>query len=120
MRSRKPPEMPLELQERIAKEAAEKKIMEEQKQLRFEERQIERDIFRRCGHILEDVTEERHRLVEMRGGLPSWVKALMKKDPREAATWGGERWRFSKIEKCSSCGLVKVSKIADLAPGQVS
>ena len=105
---REGPPMPPELS--LDRAAAERKILEEQKQLRFEERQIEREVFRRCGHILEDVTEERHRLVELRGGLPSWVKALMEKDPRQAARWGGERWRLSKYEKCSSCGLVKVSK----------
>lgn len=94
-----------------AEETARLKALEEKRKFEAEERRIEREIFRRCDHDFEDVTEERHRLVEMRGGLPNWIKYLIgKKDPR-AMRMNSEAYKSSRYEKCGGCGLLKVSNV---------
>lgn len=83
--------------------------LKKQKHLEFEKRQIERTLFRKCGHTFKDVTKERRRLIEARG-LPSWVKYLMEKDPPDRQ-WANRRevYKTSKFEKCTGCGLLKIS-----------
>ena len=104
--------MPPELKTRLELEAEEKKVLEEEKRLEAEERQVQREVFRKCGHDYEDVTEERHALLEGRE-LPGWIKHLIEERDRK---WMGPResWRSSKYEKCTGCGLLKVSNIIDV------
>ena len=69
------------------------------KELRAKERKAERTLIRNCDHVLEDVTEERRKLIKKRG-LPSRIKRPL------------ELWKKDlKYEKCTSCGLLKVSGI---------
>ena len=105
-------EMGPRLEER-AEETAKAKAMEDLKKLEAEERRIERALFQKCDHLFEDVTEERRRLVEMRGGLPGWVKALIEKEDPRAMRMNPEAYKSSKYEKCiTGCGLLRVTRIA--------
>ncbi len=93
----------------MLKESEERRLKEEkEKRLAFEERQIQREVFRRCGHDLKDVTEERHGLLEGRE-MPGWIKRLVEKEDRLWMNRPREIWRFMKYEKCGACGLVKVT-----------
>ena len=67
------------------------------KELRAKERKAERALIRNCDHVLKDITEKRRKLIKKRG-LPSWAKRPF--------------WKKNlKYEKCTSCGLLKVSTV---------
>ena len=106
-------EMGPRFEELKAKQLEEAKALEEKRKLEAEERRIERALFQKCDHLFEDITEERLKLIEERGGPPNWFKALLeKKDPR-AVRVNLEAYKLSKYEKCNiGCGLLRVSKIA--------
>ena len=71
------------------------------------ERLAEREKFRNCDHIYEDVTEERRSIIS-KHTLPEWVKRLIEaKDYRWSRR--NEAWKTSIYEKCSECGLLKIS-----------
>lgn len=87
------PQVLKKLREREAEQLEAKRL----KELRAKERKAERALIRNCDHVLKDVTEERRKLIKKRG-LPSRVKRPI------------ELWKKKlKYEKCTSCGLLKVS-----------
>lgn len=73
-----------------------------------------REPFLDCDHVLEDVTEERRRLIEERG-LPGWVERRieeeMKKPPEKRRSSLLNRitlWKTLKYLKCGNCGLLRI------------
>jgi hypothetical protein len=71
------------------------------------DRLAEREKFSNCDHIYEDVTEERRSIISKQT-LPGWVKHLIAaKDYKWSRR--SEAWKTSIYEKCSECGLLKIS-----------
>ena len=71
------------------------------------DRLAEREKFSNCDHIYEDVTEERRSIIS-KHKLPGWVKHLIEaKDYKWSRR--SELWKTSIYEKCSECGLLKIS-----------
>lgn len=82
------------------------------KELQAKERKAERELILNCEHTLKDVTDERRKLIEERD-IPERIKRLKAKDPPDRI-WGNKRelWKEDlKYEKCTSCGLLKISNI---------
>ena len=78
------------------------------KELQAKERKAEREKFRNCDHIYVDVTEERRSIIS-KHKLPGWVKRLIEaKDYRWSKR--SEAWKISIYEKCTECGLLKISR----------
>ncbi len=88
--------------------AEEKRLRVEQlRLLASADRLAEREKFRNCDHIYEDVTEERRSIISKQT-LPEWVKRLIEaKDYRWSKR--SATWKTSIYEQCSECGLLKIS-----------
>lgn len=89
---------------------------EDQRLLKALEAREERAVYLNCDHVLKDVTKERRRLIEERGGLPRWVKNLIEKAMENPPEKRREKWLnrrdmrdLLKYEKCTSCGLLLIS-----------
>ena len=81
--------------------------VEQLRLLAVADRLAEREKFRDCDHIYVDVTEERRSIISKQT-LPEWVKHLIEaKDYRWSKR--SQVWKTSIYEKCSECGLLKVS-----------
>lgn len=89
--------------------AEEKRLRVEQlRLLAVADRLAEREKFSNCDHIYVDVTEERRSIISPQT-LPEWVKRLIEaKDYRWSRR--SEVWKTSIYEKCSECGLLKISR----------
>ena len=85
------------------------KLEREQRLAQAEERRVQREVFRRCGHDFKDITKERHGLLEGRPA-PGWIKYLIEKGDRIWSNRPREIWRTFKYEKCGSCGIVRITR----------